>query len=509
MYNLQIVIIFVISVGVFCNLTTIGQSYENSSELNNFSNLKLIKVSDICGQTLEETQFLMVSPDYPAKYPSNLNCEITLEGPDCPLYYKFQFIDFDVENSTGCVNDRLEIDQTDALCGEKNGTVTYFVQNGTLKLRFISNESKSGKGYKILVTRIEECLNETEKFPGTVLTSRGGNFNPNFKLCSLEVPENSRHFFLKSPNFPTSMSHLTDYCREGYLQIDGKIICGCKRELNLMSPFFENLKIIRFKSEGLVRNSYSGFLAEVYQDDCPKKVESNPTISSFRNSRASSGLNEKLLYFPNSRDITEVYYFEYPDSQLHRKEREDVNYLETENIDSLLGNNINEYNHCLQWNQFQFDTIFGRKEATLDECRKDSNRIHQEQNCVKFFQRRGFFLSPMYPFFYPGHLNLCYRFLKTPGHCGVKIHFLDFRIGPNEVCSQDYMEIGDKGSFCGTRLWNKMVYLDLEKKGYEDVHFVTTYLRCAQGFKAIFEQIPCQAVTTEPSYPYTDNKNLD
>ncbi|KAL3282775.1 hypothetical protein HHI36_005942 [Cryptolaemus montrouzieri] len=362
--------------------------------------LNIVKLSDYCGEVIKDSQFLLESLNYPDEYPTNLNCEIIVEGDKCPLFFKFRFLDFKIESSSGCTKDRLEIDNTDALCGTKNGTKLYFAKSGMLKLRFITDKEKSDRGYKILVTRIGDCSNKTQN-PNVLSTSPIGRLN----ACCSSTPQNTKHFFIKSPNFPVSMSFPNDCfiqirkfstdtcrlrirfnffwlgnsldCKEGFLQLDGKYICGCMKELNLISNFEEDVKLLRFKSEGFVKNSYGGFSAEIFQDDCPKKVRSKLTESTLT---------------PLKRDkktiLSHLYFFTYPQEISIQKEKEETDYLFTENIRGILGNTVNDYRTCLQWNQFQFNNLYSGREIHVEQCEKIEL---MKRNVVYNFLRKRIF----------------------------------------------------------------------------------------------------------------------
>ncbi|XP_044750961.1 uncharacterized protein LOC123311201 [Coccinella septempunctata] len=484
--------------------------------------LKTIDFGDVCGGTITESRFLLKSPGYPQSYPSNLSCQLSLNGRNCSAYYKFQFIDFNIEKSPGCVKDRLEIGLLDALCGTKNGTKTYLAKNGTLALHFKTDEEYSGGGYEILVTRIEECINEQSDSHQGPITRTGQRINNdlNLRQCCLKNLQTSQHFTLKSPNFPQSMSYPDDCilqihkassdicrlriifkffwfgnsldCSEGFLQIDGKIICGCKKELKLLSVFEENVKILRFSSRGLVRNSYSGFVAEIFQDECPKKVR----MVQFDVD------NQTVLNLPKpAQDVK----FHTPSENLYsfensEVEREPNDFLATEDISGFLGNNANNFDSCLQWNQAQFDEIFYGKNIEMENCQSSESRTREDKKCLKFIEPRGFIFSPGYPFFYPGNLRTCYRFDKLPGSCAVRFHFFDFRIGRSESCFQERLEVGER-AYCGFDLWNKIVTLEFRNKDSVHLDFITTTPKCVQGFKAFYEYLPCEEISTPAPLP--------
>lgn len=415
-------------------------AFSDSSEVdvkseNYVENLRTIEFGDVCNKTITESQFLLNSPKYPQAYPPNFNCQLKIESENCPTYYKFKFINFNIENSPGCVKDRLEVGLLDALCGKKNGSKEYLAKNGTLTLNFKTDDTVSATGYRILVTKIEECSKESsDSSKATTKTSSVENHvNTNLKECCHDYSQSSRHFIMNSPNFPASLSYPTDCvirihkespdvcrlriifrffwfgnsldCREGFMQIDGKTVCGCKGDFKLISKFTENVKVLRFRSAGLIRNSYSGFVAEIFQDDCPKKLTSDIT-------------NSTILKVPNIKQDLKFYStynkknfdgFEYPQEIIPQEERESNDFVDTADINGILGNDAHTFERCLQWNQAQFNDIFYGKEIKLSSCQRAEDRKYEEKNCKRFIHQNGYFFNPGYPFFYPGHLKICYR----------------------------------------------------------------------------------------------------
>ncbi|XP_056644777.1 tolloid-like protein 1 [Diorhabda sublineata] len=138
--TVQIVVSLVIFIYVTCMVSS-----KKIQTQNNQSNV-------VCGGVFTEISFFLQSPNYPQEYPPNLNCIYLIEGQDCPTYYEFDFIDFRLENSVGCVKDRLLIENQDALCGKKSNK-GYFKSNGSLNVEFLTNNNTSDRGFKIFVTR--------------------------------------------------------------------------------------------------------------------------------------------------------------------------------------------------------------------------------------------------------------------------------------------------------------------------------------------------------------------
>ncbi|CAG9839143.1 unnamed protein product [Diabrotica balteata] len=293
-----------------------------------------------CGGVFTANNFYLQSPNYPQEYPRNLNCVYVLKGPNCPTHYQFDFIDFDLENSVGCVKDRLIIENQDALCGKAGlkGNKGYFSNNGSLNVRFISDGNGTSRGFIILVTRLE-CENEAKREDSTTditevidTTVKPESTTTLFRPLHLPLPNpednlpqcclntfNSRRSIITSPNFPFTLNHKLDCkikiqkatknicrlklsflffwlgsanhnsCPYGWLRVDGKFICGCNQDLKLTTTFDgENVKELVFRSEGVNLNSQSGFVIEVIQDECPTKyypgyTQSLPFV--YRNSK--------------------------------------------------------------------------------------------------------------------------------------------------------------------------------------------------------------------------------
>lgn len=110
-----------------------------------------------CGGIFEGEQFYIRSPNYPENYPSNLVCYYKINGPECSRYYQVNVLD----NSLDCSKARLEIENQGYLCGPINKTQIYFIKNGTLDLKFISNSSSVGRGFNLRFIR-KGCEAEVE-----------------------------------------------------------------------------------------------------------------------------------------------------------------------------------------------------------------------------------------------------------------------------------------------------------------------------------------------------------
>ncbi|RZC43010.1 uncharacterized protein BDFB_009569 [Asbolus verrucosus] len=443
-----------------------------------------------CGQVFTKKQFIIESPLYPTSYPLNYECSYLIKGPTCPTYFNLQLLDFSLEDSLGCSKDRLEVEDKDAICGSKSGMRQYFSEKGTLILRFVSDKSGTGRGYRILVTR-SPCGSgdpETTTLYGIPQWHKDAD-NP--ETTSYSVPKwhttnrdveyttttkpsvvnrrtskccpnsyGSKKFILTSPNFPYSMSTPTDCiyeiyranrnvcrlridvdffwlghngnnCAEGFLEIDGRFICGCKSNLKLVSSFEGSpTKILRFVSKGYERSSYSGFVLEIIQDECPKKytpeeATKNRTFEEkfrFYNdqinrvawpSLSHGAIIDKLHLISENTEVLSdqvddwnkekrpkvvrhVYFFAEPGVRGVPKDREDTDYVDTSSMNSSFLQDSYDYNYCLNWNRQQLNSVTSRylpvckiNEATLDL----QNKHYEDMNFVTdaFYCGKGFY----------------------------------------------------------------------------------------------------------------------
>lgn len=128
---------------------------------------------DSCGGIFREKQVLIRSPKYPNKYPKNANCEYIFYSPFvCVNEFHIQFLDFQLEPSLSCSKDRLVIisGTDEVLCGQVIGIMKYKATNGTLRIKFMTDDTVENKGFELLVTRLpctsddspEESINEPE-----------------------------------------------------------------------------------------------------------------------------------------------------------------------------------------------------------------------------------------------------------------------------------------------------------------------------------------------------------
>ncbi|KAJ8917428.1 hypothetical protein NQ315_005474 [Exocentrus adspersus] len=519
-----------------------------------------------CGGVYIQKRFTLKSENYPESYPGDLQCHYLIKGPHCPSYYKFEFLDFALENSVGCTKDRFVVQEQDALCGYQNKTKTYFASNGSLHVTFTSDGDGSGRGYLIRVNRTDCEKNSEgtsiETSEATTLKTASSTAPPIESRISLPDPNqsashccgtiyNAKTIIITSPNFPYTLNkkadcvfeiHKTDQnicrlrinflffylgytnvknCPHGYLEVDGKYICGCNSESQLVTAFGNaNKKVIRFKTEGYYQGYNSGFVLEVIQDECPKKYSPSHYHNDEINKVAwPAGADDKnlveKLHLINERtevlDTDEVFYprkssgkiiksvYFYAAPEYSNSDKEKTTFQDTGSIKSVLTNT--DYYRCYNWNLVQYDFLNRRYGSSLTCPREEENTLSglDSSRCVELSFIEGYFKSPGYPWSYPANLNICYRLRKQPGYCAMRIFVQDFQIEDSYNCAKDYLLFSNGARQCGSGLHGASWKIDLRSKDHDDMIFVTDEYYCARGFSGVYQQIACE--DEFPVYP--------
>lgn len=138
----------------------LSQKYSDNNEHSRHLPYNNSAEDSMCGIIHKQLQTLIISPTYPNPYSPNIYCEYTFKSPFvCKSEFHIQFLDFSLEPSPNCVKDRLEIGNSEKLCGKVIGIMKYTAMEGLLKIKFITDQTVQDKGFKILVTRLP-CIDE-------------------------------------------------------------------------------------------------------------------------------------------------------------------------------------------------------------------------------------------------------------------------------------------------------------------------------------------------------------
>ncbi|KAK4879889.1 hypothetical protein RN001_008035 [Aquatica leii] len=491
-----------------------------------------------CNRTFTESKIIIsVSKNESV----HTDCYYNIKGPECPTVYNFHFVNFNLTPSHQCNLDRLEISNKEILCGKVSGVKTYSSDTGDLKLHLVTKNVN----LKILITRLPCYTNLKSRInfdSKTVSTLNQQVPDPLSFCCSTHY--NLKHFYLSSPNFLYSSSkendcvyriyklshkvcrlrinflyfwlgeHLSgNACNKGYIELDGKFICGCRTGLKLISAFdpINQFKTIRLQNLGFPQTVIRGFILEVMQDECPERISSavqklnfasnvNETFREFQGNyitKARLVKDQKYVNYLFPQVVNHVYVFE--DSEEH-KDKEETTYINTSDYEMQSYNDfdIGECNNLGLAQLRMLSTIHNWKEIT--QCNKISNPLTLQCTIANFVQ--GYIQSPQYPYYYPEGLHICFRFERQVGYCGVRLYFHDFDIVRSYDCKKDYLLVANKVRYCGRALYNAGLTFDLRSHA-EEIIFVSKGYTCGRGFKAVYEQIPCNNIefSTSPVYP--------
>lgn len=119
-----------------------------------------------CGGIFRSLQNLIESPKFVTSRPiCNLRCEYQIVSPYiCENDFHVQFLDFAIDSSPNCENDRVIINYSEVLCGKIIGIKKFRTSGGVLNITFSSKawDVKREKGFRLLVTRLP-CMESSKE----------------------------------------------------------------------------------------------------------------------------------------------------------------------------------------------------------------------------------------------------------------------------------------------------------------------------------------------------------
>lgn len=226
------------------------------------------------------------SPRYPEPYPTPISCSYTIRPNSETCQTLIRFLDFNVPESPNCLKGRLLIDGK-SYCGPKTGWKISSNTTGDLNFEFSAGTGETGN-FRVSVEQIPcvsntsasqiappiapfppLCCNRIYNSPNFILASPGflhitqpSNLNCVYQIapasattCKLKLI--FLHFWLGQEDFYYG-------CTDGFIEIDGRRICGCKDGL-VIDSYFNGVKTLWFNTRGV---QSKGFLIEVQQEDC-------------------------------------------------------------------------------------------------------------------------------------------------------------------------------------------------------------------------------------------------
>ncbi|XP_046548070.1 cubilin-like [Haliotis rubra] len=228
---------------------------------------------ETCNQVLTSDNGALTSPGN-GSYANNEHCVTVITGPNTPYTLVVSFTTFDLESSSNCRYDYLEVDtglsSSQKGCGSSwsDRTVEYTSDGGNVTLTFSSDSSQTGAGYAATYTiqpRGVPSMNNGEctyintnisegviqSLPGT-----GSDYQNNMD-CSYVFTRNT--LFYLNINFTALDTESSSNCRYDYVQVGDDKYCGSDLPNATRVSVQGGSAIIRFRSDS--SNTGKGFVA--------------------------------------------------------------------------------------------------------------------------------------------------------------------------------------------------------------------------------------------------------
>ncbi|XP_065303751.1 cubilin-like [Dermacentor albipictus] len=397
-----------------------------------------------CDETIHKPEAMLLSANYPANYGNNLDCRYTvrkMSSSVCRLEMNFER--FDVESSTDCEYDYLDVDGQ-RLCGifSRNTSGMYDFEENEKQLHFHSDAANSRPGFRIRLRQVE-CVDEDE-----AQSPRPPPFRPlqgGFTTSTLGVGGDGHHrehhkcdkiltnrlFDVRSPNYPGGYPPNLDCkyivfqasrdicsveftfidfdvdkdneCFSDFLEIDGERVCGVLPPGSKRLVHFSSSQMVfRFRSDQ--GGSRPGFHIKSRQVECGSRL---PPVT---------GLEKApVLGVP-----------------------------------------------CM----------------------------------YEFCDQSGVFYSQGFPGPYPNQMSCTYRIIAAaPDRCRVELSFIQFNLHsnnrPDDQCGADFMEINGV-RYCNRQLEGQIRILDFKgPRRSVTMHFISNEHDAGKGFLGFYKQLGC------------------
>ncbi|XP_071062991.1 LOW QUALITY PROTEIN: cubilin [Pseudochaenichthys georgianus] len=431
-----------------------------------------------CGGTYIGQRGTIKSPGYPAaNYPDSSSCEWYLEGPT-GHYLTLSFDLFNVQSSSGCTADYVEIREYNAsgrilgrFCGS-NIPVSMETSDSFAHVKFVSDASGNAPGFSLTFeASVEVCGGELNAASGTISSPNYPNLYPHSRVChwQLVVPRGRRVTLtindLRLEGSGTSCSFDYVDVLNGWLEDAPRLqrFCGTVPAGTQVRSSSSTMTVV-FSTDSSVSNG--GFTAS-YSSEEPAEcggILNNPTGGNFTSpgylvSNYSNNLNcEWRIQNPQHVNSSIVVLIEDFHLENHQTCASDYLQFRLGNADGemlakLCGQTAPtipivvftpELWVHFQTNAFQQDLGFKAK-YLFSECGGWQTG------------EGGVLSSPNYPAIYPSPSRCAWLLEAPPGHT-IKLTFSYFNLEPHSQCGWDSVTIFNGGSpgspvigqYCGT-----------------------------------------------------------
>ncbi|XP_055945205.1 cubilin-like isoform X1 [Argiope bruennichi] len=530
------------------------------------SDLVADRLPSSCSKIYYEKEFYLESPGFPNYYANDLDCQLVIRRyrPSiCKM--DIRFLDFDVEDSPGCVYDYLQLD-AQRLCGripEDNVKTTDFLSFEKV-LRFKTDSINPRPGFFLYVRQLDcGTISPPPIVPGSpsscdvhVWDVQARVTSPNYPRdygndlrCRYTVHRQGEHICqLKVTFLDFKLQNGNPGCYNDYLELDGGWrACGDKfqgisRTLDFRTPE----KVLFFSTDAWY--TFPGFLLALRQVPCTEVAAETArgggnTASCDRELEALTfDIRSELYplnYLPNLNCRYVIRKVSAAVCQLRirfiRFDLEasigcsrDYLALDGERLCGALSLNTTR---TLRFDAPEKVLVFHTDSEVQGagfiasvqqvECPGGlppdtatvpgtigggvSPPVSGGGACNRHYTDiRASFNSPNYPSPYPLGVACRYAIHVQPGFCNVEFNFIDFSLEPPTPglpCTRDYVDIAGV-RYCGTQLRG---VTKLEPPFGVAKEVVVTFVSDSfvpdRGFLVSYRQVPCGSSRTSPPQP--------
>ncbi|XP_037510510.1 cubilin [Rhipicephalus sanguineus] len=238
--------------------------------------LALLAFAESCGKTLTRSGRL-TSPGYPMSYPPNVRCSYTLrpQGPDvCAVELKFDDLDVDGHMPRCEAGDAVQLSSMgERFCGvEPPPPIVIPITAEGLRMEFYSNGQRSGTGFALQLTQIENsCPKKGSACGGTISQERSRLEGPTAAggACLYLLRKFDEAVCQVQVRFQRFSVGRDGACNKGRLLIAGRSLCGT-RDPDSVETFDFPSQTLAFLYQPGDKAQQDKFVLDIFQEKCDK-----------------------------------------------------------------------------------------------------------------------------------------------------------------------------------------------------------------------------------------------
>uniref|UniRef100_A0A4W4F6Q8 Cubilin n=1 Tax=Electrophorus electricus TaxID=8005 RepID=A0A4W4F6Q8_ELEEL len=414
-----------------------------------------------CGGTYTGQNGIIRSPGYPdSNYPDNSICEWYLEGPT-GHYLTLSFTDFNLQSSTDCSDDYVEIHEYNAsgrFLGKHCGSslpAPMDTGDSFAYVKFVSDGSGNANGFRLsFEASVEECGGDLNAPSGTISSPNYPNLYPHNRLCRwrITVPQGRRvTLTFNDLRLEDHNSCMFDYVINGLLSNAPRLerFCGSVPAGTQVKSSGNTMTVI-FATDSSVSNG--GFTADYSSDEAAVcggilSTPGNFTSPDYGNGNYSNNQNCEWM-IQNPQHVNSSIIVLIQDLHLEHHQTCDWDYLEIRLGDvngELLARFCGQNTPPVPIVVFtaQLWVHFLSDEAVVDLGFKAT---YYFSDCGGAQSGEGGVISsPHYPEIYPSP-SRCAWLLEAPEGHTITLTFTYFEVEEHSQCSWDSVSIFNGGS---------------------------------------------------------------